>query len=112
AVICYNDYGLESDDVSGQRKRAAVLAMLRDLQSRHIPIGALGIQSHLKAGPHPAFGPGLAAFIRDVKSLGLKVYITELDVDDSSVPMESRPMAVAALYKRYLSLVLEAGVAA
>lgn len=112
AVICYNDYGLESDDVSGQRKRAAVLAMLRDLQSRHIPIGALGIQSHLKAGPHPAFGPGLAAFIHDVKSLGLKVYITELDVDDSSVPMESRPMAVAALYKRYLSLVLEAGVAA
>lgn len=47
-----------------------------------------------------------------MKSLGLKVYITELDVDDSSVPMESRPMAVAALYKRYLSLVLEAGVAA
>lgn len=58
AVICYNDYGLESDDANGQRKRAAVLAMLRDLQSRHIPIGALGIQSHLKAGPHPLLGRG------------------------------------------------------
>lgn len=112
AVICYNDYGLERDDANGQRKRAAVLALLRDLRSRHIPIGALGIQSHLKASDHAAFGPGLADFIHDVKSLGLQVYITELDVDDSSVAMEDRAMAVAGLYKRYLSLVLEAGVAA
>ena len=109
-VICYNDYGLESDHDNAQRKRDAVLALLRNLQDRQIPIGALGIQSHLKAGPQYASGPGLATFIREVKALGLAVYITELDVDDSRLPMARRAMAVASTYKRYLSLVLEAGV--
>lgn len=109
AVLCYNDYGLEEDGDTGRAKREAVLSMLRGLLQRGAPIGALGIQSHLRAGGSDAFGPGLARFILDVKSLGLTVYITELDVDDSRIDPSIRDAEVAGVYKRYLDLVLGTG---
>ncbi len=109
AVLCYNDYGLEGDGASGSVKRKAVLAMLRTLLDRGVPIGAVGIQSHLRAGRADSFGPGLARFLLDLKALGLAVYITELDVDDSGLDPASSNEIVAGVYKRYLDLVLETG---
>ncbi|HVI56270.1 MAG TPA: endo-1,4-beta-xylanase [Luteibacter sp.] len=108
AILCYNDYGLEGDTPYGQRKRAAVLAMLGDLRRRGVPVQALGIQSHLRAGDANSFGPGLADFLRDVRNLGLSVYVTELDVDDSHLEGDTaqRDAMVATVYKRYLDLVL------
>ena len=49
AVLTYNDFGLEYDSSSDGAKRKAVLAMLRDLKRRGVPVAALGIQSHLRA---------------------------------------------------------------
>lgn len=109
AILCYNDYGLEDDGAKGQAKRDAVLAMMRGLKQRDASIGALGIQSHLRAGGKDGFGPGLARFLLDVKALGLAVYITELDVDDSRVDPAARDGQVAGVYKRYLDLVLGTG---
>jgi len=109
AVLCYNDYGLEDDGANGQAKREAVLAMMRGLKLRGASIGALGIQSHLRAGGKDVFGPGLARFLLDVKALGIDVYITELDVDDSRVDPALRDGQVASVYKRYLDLVLGTG---
>jgi len=111
AVLCYNDYGLESDSRYGDSKRAAVLAMLQGLRQRGVPIGALGIQSHLRAGQggdKQYFGNGLANFIATVRDLGLSVYVTELDVDDSRLTgsSEDRDGIVADTYKRYLNVVL------
>ena len=106
AVLCYNDYGLEKDTQYGERKRATVFAMLQGLKQRGVPVHGLGIQSHLRAGD--TFGPGLARFILAVRDLGLSVYVTELDVDDSRLTgsSEDRDGAVAETYKRYLDLVL------
>ncbi|WP_459759123.1 endo-1,4-beta-xylanase [Pseudomonas fluorescens] len=111
ALLCYNDYGLESDSPAGTRKRAAVLSLLRTLKQRGVPVHALGIQSHLRAADPHSFGPGLATFLRQVHDLGLSVYITELDVDDSHVTgdMHQRDAIVAGTYKRYLDLVLGTG---
>jgi endo-1,4-beta-xylanase len=111
AVLCYNDYGLESDAPSGVRKRVAVLSLLREMKRRGVPVHALGIQSHLRAADAQSFGPGLAVFLRNVHDLGLRIYVTELDVDDSHLTgtLAQRDAVVAGTYKRYLDLVLGTG---
>ncbi|WP_206240595.1 endo-1,4-beta-xylanase [Novosphingobium terrae] len=109
ALLCYNDYGLESDSDKAQAKRKAVLAMLQGLKQRGVPIGGLGLQSHLRAGGSDSFGPGLAQFIQEVRGLGLTVLITELDVDDSKLDPATSDGVVAGVYKRYLDLVLGTG---
>lgn len=111
AVLTYNDFGLEYENHSDTPKRAAVLSMLRDLKSRGIPIGALGIQSHLRAGTGEHFGKDLPDFLKEVRSMGLEIYITELDVDDSHLTTEGaeRDRAIADVYQQYLDLVLSTG---
>ncbi|WP_046235105.1 endo-1,4-beta-xylanase [Pseudomonas syringae pv. coryli] len=106
ALLCYNDYGLEKDTHYGESRRTAVLALLRGLKQRGIPIHGLGIQSHLRAGD--TFGPGLSRFILAVRDMGLSIHITELDVDDSHLTgsIADRDGSVAATYKRYLDVVL------
>jgi endo-1,4-beta-xylanase len=107
AILTYNDWGLEYENHSDNPKRKAVLEMLRDLKKRGVPVGALGIQSHLRAGTGEKFGYGLPDFIAAVHDLGMQVFITELDVDDSRFTGEEddRDDVVADVYKRYLDLV-------
>ncbi|KAF1007264.1 MAG: Exoglucanase/xylanase [Luteibacter sp.] len=108
AILCYNDYGLETDSPSSERKRGAVLAMLRDLRHRGVPIHAVGLQSHLRAGDANRLGAGLSRFIQAIRDLDMAVYVTELDVDDSQIDAHADgDAAVAATYKRYLDLVLD-----
>jgi endo-1,4-beta-xylanase len=112
ALLTYNDYGIEAEDAASTAKRAAVLALLRGLQDSNVPIDALGIQSHLSAadpnGHPPTYGPGLMALLAQVRSMGLKVLITELDVNDRHLPaaIPARDAAVAAVYASYLETVL------
>ena len=108
AILTYNDYGLEYENRSDNAKRKAVLSMLHDLKRRGIPVGALGLQSHLRAGTGENFGYDLPKFIAEVRDLGLEVFVTELDVDDSHLMVEgdARDEAIADVYKRYLDLVL------
>jgi endo-1,4-beta-xylanase len=107
AKLTYNDYGIELDTAEQSAKRGAMLMLLRRLKARNIPIHAVGLQSHLQAdGPEP--GAGIVAFIRELKKMGLDVYITEMDVNTHS--LEGGPMvqdvAVARVYRDYLNLVL------
>ena len=46
--------------------------------------------------------------IAEVRDLGLEVFVTELDVDDSHLTVEgdARDEAIADVYKRYLDLLL------
>jgi endo-1,4-beta-xylanase len=108
AILTYNEWGLEYENRSDSFKRKAVLAMLRDLKKRGIPVGALGLQSHLRAGTGEKFSYDLPHFIAEVHALGLQVYVTEMDVDDShlTVQGDERDQAVANVYKNYLDLVL------
>jgi endo-1,4-beta-xylanase len=112
ALLVYNDYGIEAEDPASTAKRAGVLALLRGLQDRNVPIDALGIQSHLSAadpsGKPPTYGPGLMALIVQVRAMGLKVLIAELDVNDRHLPaaIPARDASVAAVYASYLETVL------
>lgn len=107
ARLTYNDYDIELDTPDQEVKRGQVLLLLRRLHARGIPVGAVGIQSHLQAtGPQP--GAGLVQFIREVASMGMEVYITEMDVNTHALPGDAAAQddAVALVYDRYLRLVL------
>lgn len=114
ALLVYNDYGMEAEDSASGKKRAAVLALLQRMQTAGVPLDALGIQSHISAGSHTAFGPehaygpGLRGMIAEARTMGLKVLITELDVNDRTQPADipARDAAVAATYSAYLKQVL------
>jgi len=74
AELYYNDYGIENPD-----KRAGALALIKRLQAEGIPITGIGIQTHAKLEwPSPQLvDETLTAF----GELGVKIMITELDVD-------------------------------
>lgn len=74
AELYYNDYGLENP-----AKRARAIEMLRGLIKRGAPITGVGTQGHFSLK-----SPGIDQVektITDFAALGLKVMITELDVD-------------------------------
>jgi endo-1,4-beta-xylanase len=108
ALLTYNDYDLEQDSPEHERKRQAVLRLLRSLRDGQAPIHALGIQSHLKAEADASQWDGLHRFLDQVQTLGLQVFVTELDVDDRALPanVEARDQLVAELYRDYLANVL------
>jgi endo-1,4-beta-xylanase len=112
AILCYNDFGLEYANAGTEAKRTAVLAMLRNLRKRGVPVQGLGLQSHLRAGTGEKFNNDLPRFIREVHDLGVKVFLTELDVDDQHLTVEgvARDQAIADVYAQYLDLVLGTGV--
>lgn len=108
ALLCYNDYNLEFDESFSVRRRRAVLALIESLKKRGAPIGALGIQSHLK--PHFAFDDKVwRDFLRQVAQLDVKILISELDVNDKELPLPLavRDAEVAALTKRFLDVTLD-----
>jgi endo-1,4-beta-xylanase len=107
AKLTYNDYGFETGRPADTEKRVQILALLKRLKARGVPIHAVGIQSHLEAaGDQP--GAGLQSFIRDVASMGLEVYVTEMDVSCKGLegtPAEQEAV-IAQFYRNYLDLVL------
>jgi endo-1,4-beta-xylanase len=109
AVLTLSDYGLEYDDVSWMvEKRGTMLELLAGMKARGIPIHALALQGHLDGGRPPAFGRGLSDFLRDVAALGLKIFITELDVSDQTIEgdVAERDAIVASVYRAFLATVL------
>jgi endo-1,4-beta-xylanase len=109
ALLTYNDYGIEVETVEAERKRAAVLELLRRMVARRVPVDAMGVQSHITdvsaAGSQP--GAGLMRFIAAVRELGLQVFVTEMDVNDrADGTITERDAAVEAAYRQYLEMVL------
>ncbi len=106
ALLTYNDYGIELDTPEQIDKRGQVMMLVRRLQARGVPIDAVGVQSHLSAGDAP--GAGLIHFIRELRTMGLRVFITEMDVNDRKLPepVPERDAAVAKTYRDYLTMML------
>jgi len=74
AELTYNDFALED-----KPKRDGVIRIIKKLQAKKIPITGIGSQMHARLD-----WPTLEAVdehITELASLGLKVMITELDVD-------------------------------
>jgi len=74
AQLYYNDYSLENE-----AKRRGALELVRKLKAKGIAITAVGLQDHVSLdSPTP---DEIDATINDFGKLGVKVMITELDVD-------------------------------
>jgi endo-1,4-beta-xylanase len=93
AVLRYNDYSLENEP-----KRKGAIALIKKLQDEGIAVGAVGLQDHVKLD-WPTVEEEDAT-ITDFAKLGVKVMITELDVDLLS---RSRSADVAEVQKQVMS---------
>lgn len=114
ALLVYNDWGCELAAPANDRFRAATLDFLEQALARGVPIDALGLQGHLRAFGTPVDQGKLRAFLAQVKSLGLRILVTEHDVDDSGGPGDigMRDRAVADASRRFLDVIISAGAIA
>lgn len=108
ALLCYNDYGIESEAPDQAAKRSAVLGLLRGMQQRGVPLDGMGIQGHISAGEKHVYGAGLTSFMTSVEGMGLKLLVTEMDVNDRALPPDPdiRDRQVAARYATFLKTAL------
>jgi len=74
AQLYYNDYSLESE-----AKRKGALELVRKLKAKGVPITAVGLQDHVSLDWPTA--DQIDTTITQFGELGVKVMITELDVD-------------------------------
>jgi len=111
AQLVYNDWGCEQAGPFYDRFRAATLKFLEGLKARGAPIDALGLQGHLAAFRGGIDEKALSRFLGEVKAMGLRVLVTELDVDDGSGPLDIavRDRSVADITARFLDVVLASG---
>ena len=110
--LTLNEYGIEEATPAADEKRRRLLALVRGLLERGVPLDAVGLQSHLQLVK--PFDPAvLTGFITALRDLGLAVLITELDVRESwDAPQElpARDALVAERTHAFVSTALAAGV--
>lgn len=76
AILRYNDYSLENPE-----KRQKLITLIKSLQAQHVPVMAIGSQTHVSVSG-PSFEEEDAA-LKDLEQLGLPIHITELDVNSA-----------------------------
>lgn len=86
----------------------ATYRLLKRLKANGTPIHALGIESHLTGGSGTFDKNLFGTFLKKVADLGLKIIVTELDVQDRSFPRDigTRDRLVANAYGEYLATAL------
>jgi endo-1,4-beta-xylanase len=109
AELLLNENDIECVGASFTARRQALLGLVRDLLARGVPLHGVGLQGHLP-GKGQIDRDGLYQFVSDIRSLGLSVHITELDVLDDDLPASSpmRDALVAALAYDFLECVFAA----
>jgi endo-1,4-beta-xylanase len=76
AILRYNDYSLENP-----AKRQKLIALIKSLQEQHVPVMAIGSQTHVSVS-----GPSFEAedqALTEMETLGLPIHITEFDVNSA-----------------------------
>jgi endo-1,4-beta-xylanase len=109
ALLTYNDYAIEYDNEEEAQKRSAVLQLIRRLKAANVPIDAVGIQSHIRAGNSDSIGKGIRDFMANIREMGLQIFLTELDVNEDDLAFDDvakRDHAIAAVYRDYLTTTL------
>ena len=108
AMLVYNDWGCELGAPENDRFRAVTLDFLESALARGVPIDALGLQGHLSAFGSQVDQIKLSRFLDGVHAMGLKILVTEHDVDDSGGPSDiaTRDRAVADASQRFLDVML------
>jgi endo-1,4-beta-xylanase len=110
ALRVLNIYYVEQGVPDHEKGRRDNLLLLQQCVRRGVPIQAVGLESHLNASQPPG-GSSVNRFLEQVRALGLRVLITELDVDDTQVAgsLQIRDGIVAKCYSDYLTEVVPAG---
>jgi endo-1,4-beta-xylanase len=87
----------------GDAARQQALTLVEDLLQRNVPVQAVGLESHLNA-TEAAENESQDRFIQAIRSLGLKILITELDINDTKIlgSFTERDNALAHAYSDYL----------
>jgi len=96
-------------DSSWSKFRSHFLDLVRRLRDENVPLDAIGMESHMSPKFRDEYDrDSLLAFMHAIKAMGLDIYITELDVDDSPFPDDfaKRDKGVADFYQMYLRDVL------
>jgi endo-1,4-beta-xylanase len=106
AMLVWNENYLEVSNGFGRPKRTAMLELLDKMLARGVPIHAIGIEAHLRGDQAAILGDqSYEAFLADLARRGMKIFITELDIQDVALPGDpaARDQAVADLYRKFLS---------
>jgi len=75
-ILRYNDYSIENEP-----KRKRLIALIKMLQEQHVPVMAIGSQTHANLiWPSEQLEDEA---LTDIAKLGLPIHITEMDVDGS-----------------------------
>jgi len=107
AVLALNEAHCEGNDEVGRRNRAGMKWLVGRLLDVGAPVHALGFQGHLQ--PQLPFDDHLfAEFLAGFGRAGLRLHITELDVNDEIYPdaVKRRDALVARRYHAFLKSVL------
>jgi endo-1,4-beta-xylanase len=76
AILRYNDYSLENS-----AKRRKLITLIKSLQEQHVPVMAIGSQTHVSVSS-PSFEQEDLA-LTEMETLGLPIHITEFDVNSA-----------------------------
>jgi len=104
AILFINDNTLENNNRSTSvPRRVAMLQLLDGFLARGVPVDAVGLQAHLGLVNSNTNDATLKAFVDAIAARGLKVMVTEMDVNDASAPTDfpSRDARVAEAYARF-----------
>jgi endo-1,4-beta-xylanase len=106
ALLVWNENYLEVSNGFGRAKRTAMLTLLDEMLARGVPIHGIGLEAHLRGDQADVLGDGsYEMFLAELARRGMKIFITELDVQDAMLPADTagRDRAVADIYSRFLS---------
>lgn len=108
ARLVYNDFGFEYEIETHRTRRRALIRLLERLKVTSVPIDAVGLQAHLVTRGLKFDPAAYSAFLKDIADLGLKIIITELDIQDTDLPADTgeRDRILAGEIARYLDAVL------
>ncbi len=88
AILRYNDYGLENAS-----KRRKLVELIKSLQKQKVPVHAVGSQAHVNVSTSfETMDQALA----EMKTLGLPIHITELDVTGAQGGQHSTSADISA----------------
>ena len=106
-LLIYNDY---NDELPA--KRAKLVQLVQSLRSKNVPIHAIGLQGHYEIDQVPL--AEIEATLVEMRKLGVKVVVSELDLDMIPRPMVGRWREISrrTLEAESLSRWLSAGTAA
>ena len=110
ALLMLNEYDIEFATQHSPAKRAAFIDLIHELMDKDVPLHGIGVQAHLRGG-WPIAKDEVAAFADDMRNMGLKVLVTELDVMDHELPgpIAERDAVIAAQVKDLLDALGDTG---